>query len=169
MAGIVANDPLFLHKVGKALATSTINNGAVDGVAVPLDGLGAQYVTFVVICDSIAASAALAITVQGQRRDTAAWEALKVYGTATDLTFTASKMLDAATLEVSGFLAGSVDLSYVNQKTYKAIRIRAVESGSQAVDIAAAWFASDLQASADPSTDDLIEKMRPQSGATVAV
>ena len=161
MAGIIARDPLYYGRYGRALPTSSITSATVNGDTVNLLGLGASYVTFVVIADSIATGAVLAITVQGQRRDTGAWEALKEADGTTNLAFTPAKLADTGELETNKVLAGSVEVGRIS-KAYKAVRISATESGAAAVDIAAAWHASDLTLSEGGAADDLLEKQRPQ-------
>lgn len=161
MAGIIARDPLYYNRYGRALPTSAITSGTVDGDTVDLLGLGASYVTFVVTADSVASGATLAIVVQGQRRDTGAWETLKEADGTTNLAFTASKLADGAELETNKYLAGSVEVGRLS-KLYKAVRISATESGGAAVDIAAMWHASDLTLNEGGAADDLLEKQRPQ-------
>lgn len=161
MAGIIARDPLYYNRYGRALPTSAITSATVNGDTVNLLGLGASYVTFVVTADSVATGAVLAITVQGQRKDDDSWEALKEADGTTNLTFTAAKLADAGELETNKYLAGSVEVGRIS-KDYKAVRISATESGGFAVDIAAMWHASDLISAGGGAADDLLEKQRPQ-------
>ena len=165
---IVAKDPLFYTKAGKALATSALTSASADGVTIPLDGIGAEYLTFVLIADSIASGATLAVVVQGQQRSDDAWVTLKENDGTTNLEFTAAKLADGAALEADGSLVGSLDLSRVDMETYKSVRIRATESGGAAVDIAATWYATSLRQRPSGQVDDLLSKQHPTVSAVVA-
>lgn len=103
---------------------------------------------------------AATFTVQGKRRDTGAYEAVKAGDGITNLVFTASKTIDAGELD-QGRLLGTIPLHMLNLDNYSALRLSLTTTGTGNYSVAAAAIISDiLTFPAVGFTDDLFAKVR---------
>ena len=160
----------FWHatKTGVALVPQTVAAaGTGTGATITEPWIYGRQITFLLMAGAIGTSATATCKVQGQRRDTSAWEALKEDNGSTDLAFTATSLADAGAFE-NGLLRGTIDFSRISGDTYKAIRlifVAAVESYA----VAAAYAIYDLHKHPSGDTDDIFAKLQPSDHAAVTL
>lgn len=141
-------------KTGNAFSAQTLNNSTVAGNAIAEPWRNFRQLSFLLLGGAFAASAQLAITVQGQKRADDAWEALKDSG-GSDLVFDPAKLGDGDDIE-NGALLGTVPLKDVDTDTYKAVRLSITESGTANALIAVGYILSDPFAKVTGQADELV-------------